>query len=248
MSKRTHLIISIVTAVGFVISVQLFAWPEPNLLRLSAAFIVYLLAVSIYNRRYLMASGDFRFWIWLRIPLLLISWFGLFFLVPDHLARSIFLLFTVPIVFFFEYQLGYTGQQLSWNQFLLTLGAIVVSLFGLSFYFLLPGVFFMSLVFVSVTAAIRSSFELAPHESSVKWLASLSLGLFATELFWVTNFLPFHYSALAVTVMVALYTGWVLYYHYLYKTLTLKQIQFHILLATALIGIMLLSTPWGIQT
>lgn len=248
MSNKSHLIYSGIIAILFVVIIQIFASPVPVFRFLLPAFIGYVIALSLYNRWYLRANERWNFWLWIRIPFFLITWFGVFFLIPSTFGRGLFLLASVPIIFFFESLVGNAGQQLGWNEFLLTLGALLLSLFGFSYYYNLPGLLYLVTCFVAVAAVVRSSLEMVPHESAVKLVASLAIGLFATELFWVSNFLPLHFTALAVITFNALYVVWIVYYHYLYNTLSHKQIQFHLLLAIFLSVVMLFSTPWSIQT
>jgi hypothetical protein len=249
MSYRIHLIVSAVIAILFLVVTQIFASPLPVFRFLLPAFLAYVIAVAGYNRWYLTREGvELNVWLWLRLPIFLFTWFGLFFLVPSGLGRGMFLLISLPIIFFFESLVGNTGQQLGWNEFLLTLAALMLSLFGFSYYFQLPGVLYLLGVFLAVAVVVRSSLELVPHERIVKWLASLAIGLFATELFWAISFLPLHYSALAIFAFNVLYVLWIIYYHYLYRTLTRKQVQFHLVLALILMLVMLLSTPWSIQS
>ena len=248
MSNQIHRIISAVIAILFLVVLQVFASPQPKFRFLVPAFLIYLLVILIYNRWYLKHQDSFNVWLWLRLPLFICSWVGLFILLPSALGRGLFLLFSLPILFFFESLVGNTGQQLGWNEFLLTVAALLISIFGFSFYYVLPGVIYLALVFISVSVVVRSSLELVPHEPVVKWIASLSLGLFITELFWVISFLPLHYTALAIFTFNVLYVLWIIYYHYLYKTLTWKQIQFHLILAFALMLVMFISTPWSIQS
>lgn len=248
MTIKSHLIISAVIALAFVVIVQIFASPEPAFRFLLPAFGGYTAAVSVYNRWYMRAQERWNVWIWLRVPLFIISWFGVFFIIPSYFGRGLFLLVGVPLIFFFESLAGNTGQQLSWNEFLLTCGALLMMIFGFSFYFNLPGILYLVVVFVAITIMVRSSLEMVPHDVLVKWVASLAIGLFATELFWATNFLPLHYTALAVITFNALYVVWIVYYHYLYHTLTRKQIQFHLILAVLLTIVIFISTPWSIQT
>lgn len=248
MPYRIHLIISAVIAVLFLVIVQMFATPLPVFRFLVPAFLGYLIVVAIYNRWYTRKQGTWNVWLWLRLLLFLSSWFGLFFLIPSGLGRGLFLLISIPIIFFFESLVGNSGQQLGWNEFLLTIAALLLTLFGFSYYYVLPGVLYLLTVFISVAIVVRSSLELVPHDPVVKWIASLSLGLFATELFWAISFLPLHYTALAIFAFNVLYVLWIIYYHYLYKTLTPKQVQFHLVLAFVLAVVIFIATPWSIQT
>jgi hypothetical protein len=248
MTVRTHIIISAVIAIAFLVIIQMFASPLPVFRFLVPAFILYVGVVAGYNYWYLKRKEQFNVWLWLRLPFFFLAWFGLFFMVPSGLSRGLFLIISLPIIGFFESLVGNTGEQLGWNEFLLTLAALLISLFGFSYYFMLPGVLYLLLVFASVAVVVRSSLELVPHENIVKWIASLALGLFATELFWAVSFLPLHYTALAVFTFNILYVLWIIYYHYLYKTLTRKQVQFHLILALVLAIVMFISTPWSIQS
>lgn len=246
--QRFHIVISAIIAILFLVVVQIHASPNPVFRFLVPQFVLFVIAVAVYNRWYMRKQEKWNVWVWLRIPFFLISWFGIFFLVPSGVGRGLFLLVSLPIIFFFESLAGNTGQQLGWNEFLLTSAALLLTLFGFSYYFVLPGVLYLLLVFISIAVLVRSSFELVPDQALVKWIASLSLGLFITELFWTVSFLPLHYSALAIFTFNLLYVLWIIYYHYLYKTLTRRQVQFHLVLAFTLALIMFISTPWSIQT
>lgn len=248
MKLRIHLIVSALVAIAFVVILQIFATPLPVFRYLIPAFFVYAGLVALYNRWYMKRGDRFNVWVWLRIPLFLLAWFGLYFLIPSLFVRGAFLLGSVPIIFFFESLAGNTGQQLGWNEFLLTAGGMLIGLFGLSYYYQLPGIIYMLFVFLAITLLVRTSLELVPHDVLVKWVASLAIGLFATELFWAVSFLPLHYSGLAIITFNALYVVWIVYYHYLYHTLTLKQVQFHLILAVLLTAVMFISTPWTIQS
>lgn len=247
MPYRIHLILSAIIAIAFLVIIQIFATPLPVFRFLVPAYVLYVAAVGGYNYWYLKSKEQYNFWLWVRLPLFMLAWFGLFFMVPSGLGRGLFLIASLPLIWFFESLIGNTGQQLGWNEFLLTAAALLISLFGFSYYFVLPGVVYLGIVFLSVAIVVRSSLELVPHEPLVKWVAAVVLGLFTTELFWATSFLPLHYTALAVFTFNILYVLWIIYYHYLYETLTRRQVQFHLILALILAVVMLLSTPWRIQ-
>lgn len=246
MSNKQHRMVSAIIAILYLVVVQVFATPIPIFRFLVPAFLLYLCLVAGYNYWYLHKKELYNFWLWLRIPMLWLAWFGLFLLIPSRLGRGLFLLVSLPILWFFEALIGNSGQQLGWNEFLLSLMALMLGLFGFNYYFIVPEFVFLGLTFLTSTILIRSSLEYIPHPNAVKWVASMSLGLFATELFWVTSFLPLHYSALAIFCFVLLYVFWIIYYHYLYKTLTGRQIQFYFILSAILILIMFISTKWTI--
>ena len=247
MNKFNHTIISSVFAVLFAIALLWISVSTPSLLVSVPVFVVFMASVFVYLWRYLLFKEVFSFWLWLRVPLFLLAWFMLFFIVPGGITRALFLIVTIVASFFFISASASKGQQIAWNQYLLTLITVLLAIFGLSFYFLLPGILFLLAIFLFVAFLTRSVVGDVPHANAVKWVASLVIALFSVQLFWVLQFLPLHYSVLAVIEFNLLYLLWSLYYHYLYQTLNKKQIQFNVFLALALSIVVLMSTPWSIQ-
>lgn len=247
MNQSRHKIISGVFAIAFVVVVQWFAVPVPVFRFLLPLFFGYLAIISLYNWRYLISEQSLSYWLLLRLPLFLLVWFGLFFVLPFGYIRAVFLLISLPIIFFFETLTANKGQQLSWNLFLVSLASLQLTIFGLSFYFPLHGLIYLTVNFLTILILVRTAIDSVPHNNNVKWLAGLVLGLFAAELFWVLQFLPLHFSVLAVISFMVLYLAWAIYYHYLYQTLTSKQIQLSVFLVLFLSVLILLSSPWTIQ-
>ena len=246
MNPSRHKIFSAILAVAYVIIVQWFASPIPVFRFLVPAFIGFLIILTLYNWRYLKSQNDLSWWLLVRVPVFVLVWFGVLFIIPTGYGRVLYLFASVPVIFFFETLVANKGQQLGWNLFLLSLASLLMALYGFNFYFPLSGLVYLALIFVGVLTLVRISVESVPHPSNVKWLAGLVLALFAAELFWVLQFLPLHFSVLAVINFNILYLLWAIYYHYLYQTLTSKQIQFNILLALGLSIIILVSSPWTI--
>ncbi|QQS23333.1 hypothetical protein IPM19_02095 [bacterium] len=246
MNPRNHKIFSALFAVAFVVIVQWFASPMPVFRFLIPGFLIYVAAIMVYNWRFLKSRGHYNKWLFLRLPIFLIFWFSLLFVIPLGFGRALFLLVSIPVIFFFETLIENTGQQIGWNIFLLSLASLLIGMYGFNFYFPLTGLIYLFLLFVGMALLVRTSVETVPHNTNVKWLAALVLALFSAELFWVLQFLPLHFSVLAVINFNILYLLWAIYYHYLYQTLTARQIQFNILLALGLSIIVLLSSPWSI--
>ncbi len=246
MNPTRHKIFSAIFAIAFVVIVQWFASPLPTFRFLVPAILGFLVALTLYNWKYLKFQNLLSWWLLVRIPVFVLVWFGLLFIIPNGFGRGLFLLISIPVIFFFETLVANKGQQLGWNLFLLSLASLLVSLYGFNFYFPLSGLVYLALVFLGVLVLVRISLESVPHSTNVKWLAGLVLALFSAELFWVLQFLPLHFSVLGVINFNILYLLWAIYYHYLYQTLTQKQIQFNILLALALSIVILVSSPWTI--
>lgn len=247
MKLSRHKIISLLFAIGFVVVVQWFASPLPTFRFLVPAILIYIGAIAIYNWRYFVNRDQLDWWLALRNPILILIWFGLLFVVPSGFGRGVFLLVTIPIIFFFQTLLANRGQQLAWNWFLLSLAGLLLALYGFNFYFPLTGIVYLALVFIGVLFLVRIVVDSVPHPPGVKWLAGLVMALFAAEIFWVLQFLPLHFSVLAVLSFNILYLLWAIYYHYLYQTLTARQIQLNVLLALGLSLVILISSPWTIQ-
>ena len=247
LNPNRHKIVSIIFAVGFVVMMHILAAEEPVFRFLVPAFFVYLLTLTLYNWRYLLSQQQYQLWLLVRVPLFVFIWFGLFFVLPFGFARILLLLVSLPVIFVFETLAANRGQQLGWNMFLLSLASLLLGLYGFHFYFPLSGLLYLGLVFLGTTILVRTSVETVPHTPAVKWFASLVLGLFAAELFWVLQFLPLHFSVLAIISFNVLYLLWAMYYHYLYQSLTRRQIQFHLLLVILLSVVILISSPWTIQ-
>lgn len=246
MNPIKHKIISAVFAIAFVVIIQWFASPLPIFRFLVPAFLFFVIALMVYNWRYLVGKNAFTWWLFIRLPLFIIFWFSLFFIIPMGIGRAVFLLISMPILFFFETLVENTGQQFAWNIFLLSLASFLLGLFGFNFYFPLSGLVYLLILFTGTLLLVRVSVDSVPHPGNVKWLAALVLALFSAQLFWVLQFLPLHFSVLAIINFNILYLLWAIYYHYLYQTLTAKQIQFSILLALALSIVVLVSSPWSI--
>lgn len=247
-SHKNHLIISAIIPILFTVVVVVFSNPTPVFRFMIPAFIVILGLAGLYNWRYLKQKDNMNLWVWLRFIFLAWAWFGVLFLIPSGFGRAVYIIFTLPILFFFEFLVGSKGQQILQNEFLISTAGLILVMFGFSSYFQLPGVIYMSIVFVITLLIVRTSFELVPHPTLVKWVSAISIGLFVSELFWVLNFLPLHYSALAMVCYVVVYILWVMFYQFLYHSLTNRQIQYHLILSLILISLILITTPWGIQT
>lgn len=247
MNPNRHKIISALFAIVFALGLELLTGDQLVFRYLVPALFLFLLTLSFYNWRYLLSQNQFTSWLLVRVPLFVLIWFGLFFIIPFGFLQSVFLVVSVVIIFVFETLVANHGQQLSWNVFLLSLASLFIGLYGLHFYFPLSGLLYLALVFIGVAVLVRVSIQTVPHEPSVKWFASLVLGLFAAQLFWVLQFLPLHFSILAVISFIILYLLWAIYYHYLYQSLTRRQIQFNLLLVIVFSIIILMSSPWTIQ-
>lgn len=246
MNPKRHKYISALFAIAFLGFVQVFGNTTTIFRFLGLALLVYLIALTVYNWQYLKSQNQLSWWLLVRVPVFVLVWFGLLFIIPTGFGRYLFLILSLPIIFFFETLVANKGQQLGWNLFLLSLASLLIALYGFNFYFPLNGLVYLALTFAGVLTLVRISVESVPHSTNVKWLAGLVLGLFSAELFWVLQFLPLHYSVLAVINFNVLYLLWAIYYHYLYQTLTSKQIQFNILLALSLSILILFSSPWTI--
>jgi len=79
-----------------------------------------------------------------------------------------------------------------------------------------------------------------------KWISAVCLGLALTEVFWAASFLPLHYSALGLLAFNVFYCAWTLCYYFLYNHLTVKKVQYHVVLALVFTALIMAVTPWQI--
>lgn len=246
MRESHHPIFSAILSIAFIVVVQIFAAPTPVFRFLLPAFVIYAAVVGVYNYFYLKRSGTYNFWTWLRPLLFIIAWFGVFFIIPSSFWRGVYLLLGVVAVYVVERNLGKMGEQLLFNETLITAFTGLMTLTAFSHYFLVPGTVYLILVFIWTMLIVRASYELTPQDRQAKWVSSVVLGIALTEVFWVGSFLPLHYSALGLLIFNVFYCAWTLGYYFLYNHLTPKKIQFHVVLALVFTAIILAVTPWRI--
>jgi hypothetical protein len=243
---KHHPIISAVLSIAFVIAVQLFASPQPVFRFMLPAFFLYLGVVTLYNRYYLLKTGQYNHWALVRPALFLICWFGVYLIIPSEFWRGAYLLVGVVVIYLVERLLGNAGEQLLFNQTFITAFAGFMTLTGLSHYFLLPGTLYLFIVFLFVALLSRAAYDFVPESQRIKWVTAFIISLVVTEVFWAFSFLPLHYSALGLLTFNVFYCLWILCYYYLYNHLTTKKVQFQLFLAVLFTIIILAVTPWSI--
>jgi hypothetical protein len=246
MKPHYHRIISVLVSISFLVVVQLFATPEPIFRFLLPAFAGYLICVGIYNRFYIRSVGSFNWWVWLRPHLLLIGWFGMLMLLPNEFFRGMYLLLGLPLLYIVEVNVSGVGEQLLFNETLLTAFAFCMGVMAAVQYFPRTHILYSISVFAAMSILCRTSFQSTPLDERAKWVSAMILALFTTELFWVLSFLPLHFSALGVILFNLFYFCWALYYYYVFNHLTPKKFQFHLVLAIFFTFVMIFVTRWDI--
>ncbi len=246
MIARYHRIISAILSIAFLVVIQLFATPQPIFRFLIPAFFGLLAAFGFYNWLYLGWQDKWNWWVWLRPLLFLVGWFGLFFIMPNDFLRGLFLLGGLPLVYFIEALTSNVGQQLLFNEVLLTAFCFFMGAAAAAQYYPKFSLLYTAVVFGFIALLCRASYEFTPLSAPHKSSSALIIALFTTELFWVLNFLPFHYSALALILFNLFYLCWALYYYFIFNHLTPKRIQFHLILASVFILAIVIITPWKI--
>ncbi len=244
--EKYHYLISGIIAVLFVVIVQFFATPLPVFRFLLPAFGLYLICVTLYNYAVVRKDTAHSKLMLVRPVLFYLGWFGLFFIIPNTFWRGVFLLISVVLIYSIERTIGKPGEQLLFNETLLTSFAGFMTLTALSHYFPLHGTEYLAAVFIFSLALIRASYDLMPQLPRTKWLYALVLALLLTQLFWVLSFLPLHYSALALLLFNIFTCVWTITYNFLYNQLTRQKVQFNLILAAAFTLIILSVTPWQI--
>lgn len=243
---RHRPIFSGIIGIAFIVVLQVFATPQPVFRFLIPAFIGYLIVVSLYNYVIIRAEHSYSHWMMLRPVLFFLGWFGLYFIIPNEFWRGLFLLASFPVIYVIERMIGHPGEQLLFNETLLTSFAGFMTLTALSHYFPLTGTLYLALIFGFSLALVRSSYDLMPQSPKYKWLYALVLALLMTQLFWVLSFLPLHFSALALLLFNVFVCIWTITYNFLYNHLTRQKVQFQLGMAVLFTLIILAATPWQI--
>lgn len=263
--QKYHKSISVI--IGLIYSLLLFKFSvaQPVFRFLAPAFLVFCAAVFYYNRYYLKSVNKYNVWILTRSVFLFFSGLAIFTLLPNGFFRGVFLTSCFFVISFFELALGNFSENLMLDETLLVIFGLFLGFTAAEQYFpylhevawhlgnrqifsielslqplYLAGIFFSSLLLA------RSFYDFIPQGPKTKWTVSVVLGLFSAELFWALTFLPLHYSALALILFCFFYFCLILNYYNLFQSLTLKKIQFHLLLIVAACGIAVLATPWKI--
>ncbi len=241
-----HKIVSIFAALVFVLNGIYFSGSNLVIINWIASVLLFTAAITIYNYLYLQKQDNFSWWLVLRFSLFIFFWFLVFGLIPSLALKIIYLIASGLLVYFFENLIANTGQQFEWNFLLVSLITFLMVVYGLGFYFMIPGMLDFLIMFVGILLIFRVFVHSVPNDVNTKWFVAAVMSLAAVELYWGLQFLPLHYSVLAIIEFNILYLLWSLYYHYLYKTLTIKQIQLSFLVVVAVSVLALLTTPWSI--
>ena len=254
--QKYHKLISLLIGLLFLAVLQTFSRPTPVFRLLIAAFLIYLLAMGWYNKKYLQAAGQYSFWALLRPILLVAAGLGISFFLPSAGLRNIFLLATVILIFLFELFLGNFSENFLISEILIVAFGLFMTFAGLDFYF--PGLnsgtsrelafqpFYTLGVAASVFLLSRSLYEYTPLNSVQKNLSAAVMGLFCGEVFWALSFLPLHFTVQAFLLLNFLYLCLMFHYYQIFNSLNLKKIYFHLGLFAACLGLVLLTTPWRV--
>lgn len=243
---KYHKYISVVIAALFVVILQKFSFPHPVFRFLVPAFLVFAGAVTVYNRYYLLALKRYNRWALVRPLLLLGSGFGLFWLVHGSVLTGAFLITAFFVVLVFEYFLGNFSENVLLNETLLIAFGAFLTLTAFARQFPRFQTVYIVCAFLSAYLISRAHFDTVPQETVTKNMTAAVIGLFCAELFWVFNFLPFHYSASGLLLFNFYYLVLMLTYFHFYNTLTIKKIQFHLIVFALISAVTLLVTPWNV--
>jgi hypothetical protein len=244
---KQHKLISFCIGLAFLLSIQKFAIPEPIFRFLIPSFLVYAFLAAAYNSWYLKKIQKYNFWAMLMPEFLMAAAFGAFLVIPSENLRGLFLCSAVIVISFSEIILGNMAENLMLNQTLIAAFALFFGFFGAYYYTPNFEPFYLIGIFLGGSILCRIFYESIPKSSQVKMIGSIAIGLFCAELFWVLNFLHFHFSVLSLIMFNIFYFCLILNYYHLFHNLNLKKIQFHLLLIAFCTLMAVLATPWNIK-
>lgn len=244
---KYHKIISVIFSLVFLILLQEFSTPRPIFRFLLPAFLLFLLALAVYNKKYLESLEKYNSWTLLRPLLFYTSMFGLFLIIPGNFWRGLFLLLVVGLGSLFQIFLGNFAEHVALNETLVIAFGLYMSI---SAFALLYAPKFQTLylagIFAGTFLTVRSFYEVLPQHNYSKVAASAVISLFCTQLFWALTFLPFHYSAPALMLFNLFYFCLILNYYQAFNILNIRKFQLHLGLMLLCSGFIFFLTPWKI--
>lgn len=244
---KYHWVFSLGIGVGFLVALQSAAAPSLDFIKLVLYFGFFLALASLYNHWYLTRISKRNIWTIVRMGLLLIGGVGLFLSAPTPAVRGLFLIVSVAVITFFEFVIGTYSENLLLSEVVLSSFGGFTGLAAEAFlyspqyrFFCLLGAFAFSLFLA------RSFFENLPVRRPAKLISAFAIAWFMGQIFWAASFLPSHFFSIAVLLTGIFYTFLAANFHYLFNNLDHKKLQFHLLVLSLCVGIVFLSTPWGI--
>lgn len=245
MAKH-HKLISVCIGLLFLLVLQKFATPEPVFRFLLPAFLLYLIIVTVYNYWYLKQVQKYNFWALLLPELLMAAGFGLFLVIHSPNLRGLFLTVTVILIALAEIILGNMSENLTLNQTLIIAFGLFFSFFAAYFYAPSYEPLYLMGIFLSGGLLARVFYESVPQPEKTKFVGAIAIGLFCAEMFWVLNFLQFHFSVLSLILLNIFYFCLILNYYHQFHNLNFKKVQFHLLLIVICSLLAVLATPWKV--
>jgi hypothetical protein len=244
---KYHKFVSVFISLVFLILLQELSVPRPIFRFLVPAFLLFLLALTAYNRRYLLELDKYNPWVLLRPALFFTSMFGLFLIIPGSFLRGLFLLAVVALGSLFEIFLGSFAENVSLNETLIIAFGLFMSISAFALLYA-PKLqtLYLAALFLGAFLTARAFYEFIPQDARAKLVASLVIALFCTQLFWAFSFLPLHYSASALMLLNVFYFCLALNYYHAFNTLSRSKFRFHLAFMLACSGFIFLLTPWKI--
>lgn len=264
---QSHKIVSVAIGALYAILLYRLSVPQPVFRVMLPVFLLFCLAASYYNKKYLHQINKYNFWVLVRSVLIFFSGFAIFFLLPTPVLRTLFLITAFLVISLAEVNLGNFAESLVINETLLIAFGLLLGFAAMGQYFpdfhqialhlgrwhLLNWQFslqplYLLGIFLAIFLLSRAFYEFIPQRDKTKWVAATALSLFCAELFWAESFLPLHYSAQGLILLCLFYFCLILNYYHFFQTLTIKKVQFHLMLVALAIVIVVLATPWKILT
>lgn len=245
---KHHKLISFGIGLMFLLVVQNFSLPVPIFRFLLPAVLLYLAITAAYNRWYLKQIQKYNFWALILPELMMAVAFGFFLVIHSQNLRGLFLTATVIFITFAEIVLGNMTENLMLNQTLVIAFGLFLSFFGAYYYTPSFEPVYLIGIFLGVGFLVRAFYESVPQPEKTKLIGAIAIGLFCAELFWVLNFLQFHFSVLSLILFNIFYFCLILNYYHLFHNLNFKKVQFHLFLVAVCSALVVLVTPWTIRS
>lgn len=176
------------------------------------------------------------FYIWLT----LLAWGGLWLVLPQSFV-VVYLLASIFVMYFLLRTIGKFGDAVMvWREVLVVFPSGIL-LMAMSQLIPFSQPVYLLIGFLVCVGLLRGTLTYLPFDPTKITVGSLVLGVLMTELLWVLGLMSVDFAWLGFVWFIIFHTIWMLYYHYIYQTLTKQRVVFQLVCGgLALVGAMVL--------
>ncbi len=242
--SRLFVFNTIIAAFAFPVLGQLAFFSDQIQVWLFVVMALLLLVVEAvaYFARYIHTGHAVA--VLLRDTLFAISWVSVYIWLPDSAMGVAYSVLSVPLIFSLRMLLGFGNDTIVSTQTILTAAGLSALPFALQQYFSFSSGVLTLIVFVWTLGLAFATFSFTPQTFRQRSLQTLVVAFLSTEIYVTLLFLPFHFTAQAILLLLGFYWLWVLSFQHLAGALNVRKVQFYTALTAILAFLTIFSTPW----